>query len=247
MAADDSHRYLRVWNAENNNQFAAISDDPSDPDRQFAAWYFDQWNQASQRRRGMTDDDRLRWLLAFLQLKIETLSAEAHTALFFDLFQFIWEFLYPTLTMQPIPVTVLSGAQLAAIQRQIADGVQALMTDERAYSDVVADPKGGWVLPITPRRVVRASALGDVETVFTVLSSQEDMGVMIVCGAADFIVRAGQHLRVCAHCRTLFVANKRQAYCKPSCSQAKRDKRKRARMRPASTDEQQWYRRQQRA
>ena len=246
MAADDSHRYLRVWDDE-NSQFASISDDPSDPDRQFAAWYFDQWNQASQRQRGLTDDDRLRWLLAFLELKIETLSPEAQTALFFDLFQFIWAFLYPTLTMQPIPVTVLSGAQLAAIQQEIADGVRALMTDERAFADVVADPGGGWVLPITPRRVVRASALGDVETVFKILSSQEDIGVMIVCGAADFIVRAGRHLRVCANCRALFVAKKRQAYCSPSCSQEKRTQRKRARMLPAPTDEQQWYRRQKRA
>jgi hypothetical protein len=244
--ATDSQRYLSVWNAE-HTQLAAISDDPSDPGGQFAAWFFDQWNQASQRRRGMTDDDRLRWLLDFLQIKIDTLSPEAHTALFFDLFQFIWEFLYPTLTMQPIPATVLVWKQLAAIQQQIADGVRALMTDERAYADVVADPTGGWVLPITPRRVVRASALGDVETVFTVLSSQEDLGVMIVCGAAEFLVRAGQRLRVCANCRALFVAKKRQAYCSPSCSQEKRTQRKRDRMLPAPTDEQQWYRRQQRA
>src|SRR5688572_4942830 len=79
---------------------------------------------------------------------------------------------------------------------------------------------------------------------FSIGYSPEHPIAMVVNAVADFIVRAGQHLRVCAHCRTLFVANKRQAYCKPSCSQAKRDKRKRARMLPASTDEPQWYTRQ---
>jgi hypothetical protein len=218
--------YLKIWT------------DQSHPGNEFSQWFLVQWREAHRRMYALTDDERLRWLLDFTRLKIEALSHEAQLILAFDLHQFLC--VRPIGKPVPIPAGVPREPELLDIQRHVAQGLRAIMAEDHKDTDLST----GWILPPIDRRVVRVSALGYVETTLNILYSPDNIVSMLVNAIADFVVRAGQRLRVCANCRTLFVANKRQAYCTPACSQTKRTQRKRARMLPASTDEQHWYTRQ---
>jgi hypothetical protein len=217
--------YLQTWN-----------DDLDHPANQRAKWYLEQIMDAWSRKMPLTDDKLLRQLLDFTRLKIEALSPVEQTTLSFDLLaRFV--IIGPNSTPIPIPNYLFSDSELVEIQAQVAEGLRLLMDE----------PGADWVLPNVSRRATRVSGLGHIETRFSVVYSPNDPTAMVVNAIADFIVRAGQRLRVCANCRALFVANKRQAYCSPSCSQAKRTQRKRDRMQPVSTDEVQWYTRQKQA
>jgi hypothetical protein len=221
---------------------------PGHPENERAQWYIEQLTRAWSRERGLTDDDKLRWLLDFARLNIEALSADEHTALGFDFLVRFVMYRDPSKDEPiPIPDHVFSAPELGEIQAQIADGLHCLMMDKEAALARFGGPDGIWVLPDISRNVRRTSALGYIETHFSVGYSPKSAVAMVVNAVADFVVRSGQRLRVCANCRTLFVANKRQAYCSPSCSQAKRTQRKRDRMRPVSTSEPQWYTRSTRA
>jgi hypothetical protein len=218
--------YLRQWHDNWNH-----------PKNEWATWYMYQLTQAWFRMQALTDDELLRELLNFTRLRIETLSREEHMTLGFDLLS---RFVLGRSTSVPIPIPehLFTEPELVEIQVQIAEGLRLLMMDRQDST---------WELPNISRNVARVSALGYVETHFSMVYSTKDFTAMVINAIADFIVRAGQRLRVCANCRALFVANKRQAYCSPSCSQAKRTQRKRDRMQPISTDEVQWYTRQKQA
>src|SRR5688572_14547090 len=138
--------------------------DESHPGMVYYAWFVAHFNQAHARMHRLSDDDRLRWLLDFTRVTIEDLSHEAQIALAFDLHQFIY---FKELT-KPVPVYagVPREPQLLDIQRQVTQGLHALMDPNH---------QKGWPLPTVGRRAKRVSALGNVETVFTVDYEPDDI------------------------------------------------------------------------
>jgi hypothetical protein len=240
---DGKKGYLLLWEPEDH------------PENQRAKAYIDQWSRAWRRAQPLTDDDLLRWVLQFTRLNIEALSSDEQTTLGFDILaQFIIG-KYPLIEgprhtsrrsdAYRFPDVRFSVSELVQIQTHIAEGLRMMMMDPDEAVALFGDPQPIWKLPTVSRHLSRITALGYIETRFSLGYSPEHPVAMVVNAVADFIARAGQHLRVCAQCRTLFVANKRQAYCTPACSQAKRTQRKKDRMRPVPADEPHWYTRQQ--
>jgi hypothetical protein len=222
--------YLRSW-------------DESHPEYRYARWYNEHLLPVLNRRPGASDEDVLRWIVAFARQEITALSEEAQLALSFELVALTMrqaDVAHPH-TPVPAPDAVLTESQLLDIQRQVHQGLQALMTDAPDAARVLRQFSGSWTVPTCPRRVVRFSALGSVETVLSSYYLPVDPVAMVVNAIADAVVRAGQRLRVCANCLDLFVARKRQAYCSPKCSQEKRSQRKHDRMQPVPPDEDRWY------
>ncbi|MFI5342024.1 MAG: hypothetical protein ACHQ7N_19575 [Candidatus Methylomirabilales bacterium] len=92
---------------------------------------------------------------------------------------------------------------------------------------LLADPPRLWELPQGKPRLHRVSRPGAKVTRFTmtggIVNAPADSVIMAVVG---LVLQAGERLRGCLNCGKPFLANKRQVYCSPSCSQKTRNQRK---------------------
>ena len=191
----------------------------------------DQMERASALMDTLTDEDKLRWVLVFLETDLDHLSPEEQRDRSYEL-----RALMPSRPIQPMAymsmLQPLPLGHLKSLQAQIRQGLHALMLDPRPLEEIYADPFAGWTLPAVGTRLLRRSAIDDRDTVVLVWNYAPDEPTKIIHTVADLIRRTGQRLRVCRQCRRLFVGRKRQAYCQPACSQKIRDRRRHDRAQP---------------
>jgi hypothetical protein len=181
------------------------------------------------RRLGATLEDRLRWFVHFAYRDLELLRHQEKVALGYDLRQAVAPVGWLTRrSLGPLP-----EPELRAVQRTLASGLRALVTERRDERELISDRTAGWHLPRSgDDRLIRISSPQAKRAMFSVFSESASEVDAIVRGVADLIVRAGERLRGCVECRRAFVARRRQAvYCAATCANKFRNRKKAQRRR----------------
>jgi hypothetical protein len=181
----------------------------------------------AEQRIGRTPEQRLRWLLKFLEEDLDLLRPEERIAKGYDLRALMdLSFGLRTAAKKPSrPGEAMLGnsapmpdAELRAFQAEIAQGIRGLLQN----------PPQGWHLT-TPQLSVWPASPGVKRGGFGLRWYGEEKDA-ILGGVVNLLLQAGEHLRACVECHRPFVARKRQIYCSAPCSQRVRDRRKRQRM-----------------
>lgn len=182
-------------------------------------------------RMGDNPEERLRWVLGFAAQDMSKLRPGEIVALGYDLRVFLHLGWSISRRYGPLP-----EKQVERIQKEVARGLSALLSDPRSNRNGAAlyvDKNAGWTLPVARARILRVSPqysemekFSDKRTKFRLLWEGENEETTILWGIADLILNAGEKLRACPECGKPFVARKRQEYCTPQCSQIVRNRRK---------------------
>jgi hypothetical protein len=187
----------------------------TDEKRQQVEEFFRQ-TALAERRMGRTPEARLRWVVEFSQLDLESLRPEERVAKGYDLRQ---------LAVLGVPnpgvadswvcdVGPMPDEALRQYQADIAQGIRGLL----------ANPPQEWSIPAPAEiHIQRFSTAGARKTGFYTVR-QGDERQRILGAVADLLLAAGSALRACAECGRPLVARKRQVYCTQSCSQRARDR-----------------------
>jgi hypothetical protein len=104
----------------------------------------------------------------------------------------------------------ITDTQLIALQQELRAGVRGFLE------------KGQWVLPVPARGVLERP--GGIAQVFWEPDPASTAAVVV--GVAMLVQTYAPRVRACTHCRTIFLANKRQQYCTPAHGQQVRDRKK---------------------
>ena len=169
---------------------------------------------ALQRFERHTPEQKLRWLLAFLQRDLDALYPEERVALGYDL-----------------AGLALSGADMALVRHgadAVADTVlRKYQGDIRRGLQAVLDGQP-WELPGVP-------VLTRTDSTFRITVHGDEQAGGLLVGIAHVLVAAGDRLRMCASdrqgegCGQMFVRTRRQTFCSLTCSQQARNLRKKLR------------------
>jgi hypothetical protein len=176
----------------------------------------------------LTDAQRLRWVLEFIQRDLEVLTPEELAAVGDDLRHAT----APWWVQKKRQCTDISAAQVRALQQEIREGVQAVMGESIEFTEWAminsghAQPHGGWVLPNAQTHLLLVRFYhrdhGHVEYVRESTSDQ----TAILNGVASLICRFGSRLYTCPVCGTMFLRQYRQTYCTVRCSNKVRNRRR---------------------
>jgi hypothetical protein len=170
-------------------------------------------------RMGLTPSDQLRWVLEkFIAVDLNRLRPEERVALGYDLRR-LGVVRPDTLTKRKLGP--MADEHVRRIQRETANGLRALLDESLPIGHLDA----GWRLPHLEVRLQRWSPTG-AKRLGVAYQAEGVEADVIIRAIADLVVNAGERIRACKRCDTLFLANKRQEYCSPACSQRTRNERK---------------------
>lgn len=150
--------------------------------------------------------ERMRWLLQFASSELNNLTPGKQLDLWLDVQFFHIPFIHrlpQKTTVKSLPARGLE--RLQQLQSELREGLQAIRIRRH------------WVLPATPARwVVKVSRQeGNTDTLY-----RGDYRQMFFAGVADLLHDAWSFVRECRNpdCKSLFVPNRKQTYCRPECS-----------------------------
>jgi hypothetical protein len=176
----------------------------------------------------LKDAARLQWVIQFSQWDLDRLTAVALDTIGDDL-------LHAAASWWPHtePPTRLTGAQVRALQRDIRQGIHALLSESISFDEAVMMSvgrkplTGGWALPDRPTHLfrVRMDRRGRHTRVLAV-GKEEDERTAIMGGVAALLGLFGDRLCACQVCGTPFLRHYRQEYCSVRCSNKVRNRRR---------------------
>jgi hypothetical protein len=176
----------------------------------------------------LTDIKRLGWVLDFIRRDLDREATEALEAMGDDLRHAAAPSWFHTAEGAGMP-----AAQVCALQQEIRQGIQAVMSDELDVTEHMMitmghkDPLGGWRLPVEATRVVRVRLdhAGLHQRVWR-MGRGTDERTAIIEGVARLLIMFGDRLSTCSVCGHVFVRQYRQEYCNVRCSNKVRNKRR---------------------
>jgi len=117
-------------------------------------------------------------------------------------------------------IPILGRPELKKVQDELRDGLQAFVEGDG----------WGWGPPVQRITLIRPrDGTGPVTRSWMIEAGGR---LRILWAVGEHVRRYGQRLRICqdSHCRTPFLAHKRQKYCTPKCSQRVREVRRQKKM-----------------
>jgi hypothetical protein len=178
----------------------------------------------------LTDAQRLRWVLEFIQWDLAALPAEELVTLGDDL----QHATAPWWVQEKRQYTEMSAAEVRALQQEIHEGVNTAtgtsidVREMMMISSGHAHPHGGWVLPQAAMHLLRLRQRfrdGDYLRIMCV-SECTNNRMAILTGVANLLLKFGERLLTCQVCGTLFMRQYRQEYCTVRCSNKVRNRRR---------------------
>ena len=156
--------------------------------------------------RAKSPKERMRWLLQFAGSDLNSLTPGEQLDLWLDVQYFHIPFFHripQETTVKSLPDKGLE--KLRQLQSELREGLQAIRIG------------GSWRLPATPAKweVKVSLQRGNTYTHY-----RGDYRQMFFAGVADLLHDAWSLVRECRNpdCKSLFVPNRKQTYCRPECS-----------------------------
>lgn len=156
--------------------------------------------------RDKSPKERMRWLLQFAGPELNSLTPGKQLDLWLDAQYFHIPFVRripQETTVKSLPDKGLG--KLRRLQSELREGLQAIRRGNR------------WLLPATPEKwiVMVSRQKGNTDILY-----RGDHRQMFFAGVADLLHDAWSFVRECRNpdCKSLFVPNRKQTYCRPECS-----------------------------
>jgi hypothetical protein len=173
----------------------------------------------------LSKDDKLRWVLQFLQTDVNKHSQSQQEQLGDDFYHAA-----VSLWGRRCRGAPLTAGQVQELHEKIRGGLQTLMT--QPVMDVILlglphVPTPGWEIPETRSFFARVQFPSDKWPRFLrIHPPQSDPLVAVLQGVTDLVEAADDRLRVCPECGNLFVRRRRQECCTERCAQKRRNRRR---------------------
>jgi hypothetical protein len=165
----------------------------------------------------LSEAQRLRWVLAFLQRDLDTVSSEVLEALGDDLRHATAPEWVHERWCAPMP-----AEEVRALQQEIREKMAVAM--DSSVDRKVPRPERGFVLPEPATYIVRIRV--GKRLTFVAMSDEMTDRIAILTGVVNLLVRFSDRLLPCPVCGAPFLRQYRQGYCGVKCSTKIRNRRR---------------------